>query len=168
MTTTRRLSSILLGLLTVGFLVPSLPASAAVTYEIHHVATVDGATIRVEIRRETNFDAAKQPVILTYSPYNNLNGAQPANSSIAMRYNPRGIAFASADLLGTRGSTGCWDYGGLKEQQSGVDVVKFLAGKKANTEGEFLTWSNGNVGMTGGSYNGTTATMVAATGLPAL
>ena len=62
-------------------------------------------------------------------------------------------------MLGTRGSTGCWDYGGAKEQQSGVDVVKYLAD---------LPWSNGNVGMTGVSYEGTTANMVAATGIPEL
>jgi X-Pro dipeptidyl-peptidase len=60
-----------------------------------------------------------------------------------------------ADVLGTRGSTGCWDYGGAREQQSGVDVVRWLARRP---------WSNGRVGMTGGSYNGTTATMVAARG----
>ncbi|MFP5299571.1 MAG: CocE/NonD family hydrolase, partial [Actinomycetota bacterium] len=38
---------------------------------------------------------------------------------------------------------------------SGVDVVKWLAKRP---------WSNGKVAMTGGSYNGTTATMVAARG----
>ena len=68
---------------------------------------------------------------------------------------PQGYARAVADVLGTRGSTGCWDYGGPKEQQSGVDVVKWLADRK---------WSNGKVAMIGGSYNGTTASMVAARG----
>ncbi len=89
-----------------------------------------------------------------------MSGASP--------YLAMGIARAHADVLGTRGSTGCWDYGGADEQQSGVDVVRFLAGEIPDRDGKFLDWSNGNVGMTGGSYNGTTATMVAATGLPAL
>jgi X-Pro dipeptidyl-peptidase len=62
---------------------------------------------------------------------------------------------AVADVLGTRNSSGCWDYGGPKEQRSGVDLVKFLAKRR---------WSNGRVGMIGGSYDGTTATMVAAQG----
>ena len=56
-------------------------------------------------------------------------------------------------MLGTRNSTGCWDYGGPQETQSGVDVVNALAQ---------LPWSNGKVAMIGGSYDGTTANMVAA------
>ncbi|HET7483565.1 MAG TPA: CocE/NonD family hydrolase [Actinomycetota bacterium] len=139
---------------------PAAPAAAAgIVYEVHYVKSVGGALIRVEIERDTRFDAAKQPVILTYSPYNSLNGSQPAADGIAQQFVPQGYARAVADVLGTRGSTGCWDYGGRKEQQSGVDVVKYLA---------HLPWSNGNVGMTGVSYDGTTATMVAATGIPEL
>lgn len=130
-----------------------------VVYEVRYVPTVGGAEIRVEIQRDRRFDAAGQPVILTYSPYNSINGAKPAADSIADRYVPQGYARAVADVLGTRGSTGCWDYGGAAEQQSGVDVVKYLARQP---------WSNGNVGMTGVSYEGTTANMVAATGIPEL
>ncbi len=111
--------------------------------------------IRVEVRRDPSFDAAKQPVILTYSPDNSLSEPETADDSVGNRYVPRGYARAVADVLGTRGSTGCWDYGGADEQQSGVDVVKYLAA---------LPWSNGKVAMIGGSYNGTTATMVAARG----
>lgn len=146
---------------TLGALLPAAPASAAseIVYEVHYVKSVDGAMIRVEIQRDKQFDAAKQPVILTYSPYNSINGSQPAADSVAARYVPQGYARASADVIGTRGSTGCWDYGGAKEQQSGVDVVKYLAR---------LPWSNGKVGMTGVSYEGTTANMVAATGIPEL
>nr|MBA2530000.1 CocE/NonD family hydrolase [Euzebyales bacterium] len=134
---------------------PASPAAADETYQVHHVPTVGGAVIRVEIKRDPAFDAEKQPVILTYSPYNSLSEPQPASDSVARRYVPRGYARAVADVLGTRGSTGCWDYGGASEQQSGVDVVKYLARQP---------WSNGSVAMMGGSYNGTTATMVAARG----
>lgn len=138
-------------------LLPAVPVVAAdsVTYEVHYVETVDDAVVRVEIMRDTAFDASRQPVILTYSPYNSLGEPDPANDSIARRYVPQGYARAVADVLGTRGSTGCWDYGGPKEQQSGVDVVKYLARQP---------WSSGKVGMIGGSYNGTTANMVAARG----
>lgn len=134
------------------------PASAAPTdevYEVHYVDTVDGAKVRVEVWRDTSFDAGRQPVILTYSPYNSLSEPESARDSLGDTYVPKGYARAVADVLGTRGSTGCWDYGGRKEQQSGVDVVEYLAG---------LGWSNGKVAMIGGSYNGTTATMVAARG----
>jgi X-Pro dipeptidyl-peptidase len=133
---------------------PSVAAGTD-TYEVHHVATVDGAVVRVEVWRDTSFDGAGQPVILTYSPYSSLSEPETARDSLGETYVPQGYARAVADVLGTRGSTGCWDYGGRAEQQSGVDVVKFLAA---------LPWSNGNVAMTGGSYNGTTATMVAARG----
>lgn len=134
----------------------SAPASASEeAYEVHHVRTVDGAVVRVEIWRDTSYDARKQPVVLTYSPYNSLSEPETARDSLGEDLVPEGYARAVADVLGTRGSTGCWDYGGPKEQQSGVDVVKYLAR---------LPWSNGRVAMTGGSYNGTTASMVAARG----
>ena len=78
-----------------------------------------------------------------------------ANDALGEQFVPRGYARAVADVLGTRNSSGCWDYGGPKETQSGVDLVKFLARQK---------WSNGRVGMIGGSYDGTTANMVASRG----
>jgi X-Pro dipeptidyl-peptidase len=134
-------------------MVPSASAQETLVTETYHVPTVDDAVIRVEITRDTRFQDA--PVILTYSPYNNLKEPNPSLDGYAERYVPIGYARAVADVLGTRGSTGCWDYGGLKEQQSGVDVVKFLAAQP---------WSNGRVGMIGASYEGTTATMVAARG----
>ena len=162
-------------------LLPALPSAAFVptaaraknlaapVTTVHYVPTVGDAVIRVEVTRHADLDSAGQGVLLTYSPYNTLgdptsSGTVSGNSEFLSM----GIARAHADVLGTRGSTGCWDYGGAAEQQSGVDVVRFLAGEIPDTDGTTLEWSNGNVGMTGGSYNGTTATMVAATGLPAL
>ena len=135
---------------------PALPASGATTYEVRYVPTVGGAVIRVEIQRDPALDP--QPVILTYSPYNSLNEAgdgTTADDGLASRYNPQGYARAVADVLGTRGSTGCWDYGGPAEQQSGVDLVNWLSAQP---------WSTGDVGMIGVSYEGTTANMVAARG----
>lgn len=124
-------------------------------YEVHYVPTVGDAVIRVEVWRDASYDAERQPVILTYSPYNSVAEPEPARDSVGRTYVPEGYARAVADVLGTRGSTGCWDYGGRAEQQSGVDVVKWLADRD---------WSNGKVAMIGGSYNGTTASMVAARG----
>jgi X-Pro dipeptidyl-peptidase len=131
-----------------------LPAAAQgkVVLENYTVPTVDGATINVEVARD---DAdGPVPVLLTYSPYNTTseNGGNIAEGD---PWIARGYARAYADVLGTRGSTGCWDYGGARETQSGVDVVKFLAKQG---------WANGNVGMMGASYDGTTANMVAAQG----
>ncbi len=131
------------------------PGSETETYEVHYVPTVGDAVIRVEIWRDTAFDEAGQPVILTYSPYNSLGEPEPARDTVGERYVPEGYARAVADVLGTRGSTGCWDYGGAAETRSGVDVVHWLADQE---------WSSGKVAMIGGSYNGTTASMVASQG----
>ncbi len=167
-----RLGALLLTPLVAGMLAlatPTAPDAAALplgapeaevavpdeVYEVHYVKTVGDAVIRVEVWRDRRYDAAKQPVLLTYSPYNSIAEPTPAKDSLGKKFVPKGYARAVADVLGTRGSTGCWDYGGRNEQQSGVDVVKWLAKRD---------WSNGKVAMIGGSYNGTTASMVAARG----
>ncbi len=125
-------------------------SGAATVYEIHYVRSVDNSLLRVEVLRPDQ--AEPVPVILKYSPYNSLGEPETADGS---PWVGKGYAYAVADVLGTRGSSGCWDYGGLLEQQSGVDVVNHLAEQE---------WSNGNVGMTGVSYDGTTANMVAEAG----
>ena len=132
------------------------PAHAAeIITESYYVPTVDGALVYVEVRRDKALadSGEKIPVILTYTPYTVLGGG--VGDGHGNRYVPRGYARAWADVIGTRNSTGCWDYGGPKEQQSGVDLVNFLASQE---------WSNGKIAMIGGSYDGTTATMVAARG----
>lgn len=131
-------------------------AEAAIVSEVFWVDSVGGTKIRVETRRDAQFDP--QPVLLTYSPYTVHAGATPAADGYASRYNRFGIARAVAHVIGTGGSDGCWDYGGLNEQQSGVDVVNALS------DPNVVPWTNGKVAMIGVSYEGTTATMVAARG----
>jgi X-Pro dipeptidyl-peptidase len=94
----------------------------------------------------------KVPIILTYTPYSALGGVTPLTTDrlrdpISEYFVPRGYARAIFDLVGTNGSSGCYDYGGIRERQSGAELVDHL--------GE-LDWSNGRVGMIGGSYDGTT------------
>ena len=149
-----------LAVLALGLTVPA-PASAEVVHETYRVPTVGGAEIAVEVMRDADA-RGKQPVLLTYSPYNTLGETRSgslANDAYGQRYVPRGYVRAVADVLGTRNSSGCWDYGGARETQSGVDLVRFLARQK---------WSNGRVGMIGTSYDGTTANMVASRGIPEL
>lgn len=93
-------------------------------------------------------EGVKVPVILTYSPYNAINC--PSNVGCDVHdpfYVPRGYARAVFDVVGTRESSGCYDYGGIRERESGYDLVEFLGTQP---------WSNGKVGMIGGSYDGTT------------
>lgn len=92
------------------------------------------------------------PVILTYTPYGDIyqalnDGESPAKDGIAEYFVPRGYARVMVDLIGCRNSGGYYDYGGIRERLSGKELVDAL--------GE-LPWTNGNVGMIGGSYDGTT------------
>jgi len=66
---------------------------------------------------------------------------------------PRGYAFIGMDLRGTRNSSGCQQYGDRDEAIDAVDVIDWIAEQP---------WSNGKVGMTGGSYDGTIANGAAA------
>src|SRR3954447_15147892 len=109
---------------------PGATLAADPVFEKYKVPTVGGAEINVEVMRPADNPGA--PVILTYSPYNTLSETTPptlANDARGQRYVPRGSARAVADVLGTRNSSGCWDYGGADEQQSGVDLVNFLAAR---------------------------------------
>jgi X-Pro dipeptidyl-peptidase len=66
---------------------------------------------------------------------------------------PRGYAFVAMDLRGTRNTSGCQQYGDRDEVFDAVDTVDWVADQP---------WSNGRVGMTGGSYDGTIALGAAA------
>jgi len=66
---------------------------------------------------------------------------------------PRGYAVALMDLRGTRNSSGCEVYGDQQEALDAVNVVDWIASQ---------SWSNGKVGMIGGSYDGTIANGAAA------
>src|SRR3954447_23062843 len=134
------------------------PATAVAADPIHEIVKVPTKYGRMWAEVTRPAGGEKVPIILTLSPYNSLGetpGGYVSDDSLATTYVPKGYARVVADVLGTRNSTGCWDYGGRKEQQSGVDLVNALAK---------LPWSNGKVAMIGGSYDGTTANMVAVRG----
>ena len=106
------------------------------------------------------------PVILTYSPYNDISSPQSevasiANDGLADYYVPRGYARAVFDLVGCRNSGGCYDYGGYRERITGRQLVEYLGGEP-DAAGDYADADGGsagtrNVGMIGASYNGTTA-----------
>ena len=148
---TRRLFTLLLALAAlVATAAPAAAQAPEMITESYRVPSVGGDEVFVEVTRPKE---GKSPVILTYSPYNILGEPNPSQDGYATKFGPLGYARAVGDVLGTRNSSGCWDYGGPNEQQSGVDLVNFLASQP---------WSNGKVAMIGGSYDGTTANMVAA------
>lgn len=127
--------------------------------ETARVPMRDGETLFVEMRRPVVPASVRVPIILTLSPYNDLSSPFPpeiksltATNAVANFFVPRGYARAIADVRGTRESSGCWDYGGVKERQDGYDLVEWLGTRP---------WSNGKVAMIGGSYEGTTANAAA-------
>jgi X-Pro dipeptidyl-peptidase len=66
---------------------------------------------------------------------------------------PRGYAVALMDLRGTRNSSGCEVYGDKQEALDAVAAIDWIVSQ---------SWSNGKVGMIGGSYDGTLANGAAA------
>ena len=103
--------------------------------------------IYAEVARPTkNGKMVKGPAVLTYSPYSVLG--RSSNRGLVSE----GYVAVFADVVGTGNSGGCYDYGGIREKETGYDIVEWIAKQK---------WSTGKVAMTGGSYNGTTATATA-------
>lgn len=63
-----------------------------------------------------------------------------------------GFAYVAASVPGTGRSGGCFGLGGLQEQTVMAEFIDWVGEQP---------WSNGNVGMVGGSYDGTTQWMAA-------
>jgi X-Pro dipeptidyl-peptidase len=128
----------------------SQPVYTEFVDEEYRVPT-DHGTIYGVVRRPVVPEGVKVPVILTYSPYHVLDRPVAAmtaqTDAFTMYYASRGYARASFDLVGTRESSGCYDHGGIREQETARDVIEFLGTQE---------WSSGKVGMIGGSYDGTT------------
>ena len=87
---------------------------------------------------------------------------------------PRGFAVVHSESPGTGLSQGCPTVGGINESLAPKAVVDWLNGRAkgytAAVGGEEIVadWSNGNVGMTGTSYNGTLPLAAATTGVDGL
>lgn len=120
--------------------------------EALEVETTHGI-LRGEVKRPVVEDGVTVPIILVVSPYGVLNESLSTyndveNDATSRYFTPRGYAFATFDAIGTHASGGCTDFGGLGERESTAQLVDHLGG---------LEWSNGKVGMIGGSYDGTLA-----------
>ncbi|MFI8519759.1 Xaa-Pro dipeptidyl-peptidase [Streptomyces sp. NPDC085481] len=157
-------------------------------------ADADGRTDRVAVDvvrpREPAAAGRKIPVIMDASPYYACCGR--GNESQRKTYDadgrpvqfplfydnyfvPRGYAFVAVDLAGTSRSDGCDDVGGRSDVQSAKAVVDWLNGRARGyttrtgaERARAATWSTGDVGMIGKSWDGTIANGVAATGVEGL
>jgi len=106
-------------------------------------------------------EGTKVPVIMTIHPYYDFGGEGIAGADsdpntvpdggvgkwVYDTFVPHGYALAQASTFGTGQSTHCQDVKGLGEQVGIQAVVQWLGEQE---------WSNGNVGLMGKSYAGTT------------
>ncbi|WP_190123568.1 Xaa-Pro dipeptidyl-peptidase [Streptomyces inusitatus] len=149
----------------------------------------DRVAVDIVRPREPASQGRRIPVIMDASPYYACCGR--GNESQRKTYDargnpvllplhydnyfvPRGYAFAAVDLAGTNRSDGCADVGGRSDIQSAKAVVDWLGGRakgytsRTGDERARASWSNGDTGMIGKSYDGTIANGVAATGVEGL
>ena len=129
------------------------PVTASTDIIIEHqvaMKTRDGVILYADIYRPKSSD--KFPVILIRTPYD-----KSVNWTVMPAYKivPRGYVFIIQDVRGRYTSEGEW-YPFKHEQADGYDAVEWAAS---------LPYSNGKVGMMGGSYVGATQ-MLAAIGAP--
>ncbi len=131
-------------------LIPQLTLAAepyAVTIEHGVVAKMrDGTVLRADIYRPTT--AGKFPVILKRTPYDKHNVDA---ADFGVKGASRGYVVINQDVRGRYTSDGEW-YPFLHESNDGYDTVEWAAA---------LPYSNGKVGMYGGSYVGATQMLAA-------
>ena len=146
----RRTTSLLLVLLAVGaLLAPAGAVAAPVTLTGVRIPTSDGTALVADVYLP---DATGVfPAILQMTPYN--------RTLLDSRYRDQGYAKVNVDVRGTGQSEGAMCIFCDREQQDAAEVVDWIAAQP---------WSDGNVGMTGTSYEGITALLAAAKQPPAL
>ncbi|MEA3203773.1 MAG: hypothetical protein QOI63_1452 [Thermoplasmata archaeon] len=125
-------------------------ASAGATLEHHRIPVAEPVELDSYVWRPAT--PAKVPVILTVTPY--YGGGDPAASPLgnpsamlADDFVPRGYAVGFVSVRGTGDSGGCFAQGGPQEAVDIARAVDYYGGQP---------WSNGNVGLIGVSYDGTT------------
>jgi hypothetical protein len=124
----------------------------AVVYEGNvAMVTRDGVTLRSDIFRPKA--DGKFPVLLERTPYNKYS-----NLDTGLRGAARGYVVVLQDVRGRWASEGEW-YAFKNEPADGYDAVEWAAS---------LPYSNGKVGMIGGSYVGATQVLAAITSPPHL
>ena len=110
-------------------------------------------------------DACQVPVIAEVGPYYNdgdvdaLTPADRLGRMLIENYVPHGYGVAQVSVFGTGESNHCMDLMGTDEQR-GIDAAVTWLGSQG--------WSNGNVGLIGKSYDGSTPWQAATFGNPHL
>ncbi|MGW6932741.1 CocE/NonD family hydrolase [Lentzea sp. NPDC054927] len=157
------------------------PAAAAITETVFVESTTDSDAdgkldrIAADVMRPDT--AGKVPIVMEASPYYGL-GAEMAATNVPRGFKrwydeyfvPRGYAVVEMEMQGTSRSTGCPTTGGPEDTASVRAVVDWLNGRAkafyADGREAVASWSTGNVGMLGVSYNGTLPNAAAAANIP--
>ncbi|MEU4541408.1 CocE/NonD family hydrolase [Streptosporangium sp. NPDC023825] len=144
--------------------------------------------VRVDIvRPKESGSGLKVPVIMQESPYYDDPGVgyeiekktYDANGNVKKfpmyfdnYFVPRGYAFVSVDMIGTRLSDGCPTSYGASDVLGGKAVVDWLNGRATayDDQGKPVkaTWTTGSTAMIGHSYEGALGAAVAGTGVRGL
>ena len=146
-----------LWLITVTTALLIVPAAYAVdSYPVSYERNVtvgmrDGVTLRADIYRPDV--AGRFPVLLQRTPYDKNNGV-----SFGLKAAAQGYVVIIEDVRGRYASEGEW-YPFKNESKDGYDTVEWAAA---------LPYSNGKVGMFGGSYVGATQMLAAIAAPPHL
>jgi putative CocE/NonD family hydrolase len=132
------------------------PATYPATFsEERFIRMHDGIELGATITYPSEDGAApapgRFPVVLNMTPYGRDGGC---SCESAGDYATRGFVLAVVDVRGTGGSQGNLDknYFSPREARDGYELVEFLGTQP---------WSNGKVGMSGGSYLGITQYLTA-------
>jgi uncharacterized protein len=137
---------------------PTLPAATYKTVSSYLMIGMDdgvrlGATITFPSKDGSTRAPGRFPVVLSMTPYGRDGVCGCPDQSV---YPSRGIISAVVDVRGTGGSEGDLNgnYFSPREQRDGHDLVEWFGTQR---------WSNGKVGMAGGSYVGITQYLTAET-----
>lgn len=96
---------------------------------------------------------ARHAVVLSRFPYNSPDNFAPAPRSV---YLHNRIVFVGQDCRGTGQSQGDAQPYGLKEREDAEDTIRWICSQQ---------WSNGKLGMEGGSYGGAVQWLAALSGM---
>ncbi|SDF76349.1 X-Pro dipeptidyl-peptidase [Lentzea fradiae] len=160
----------------------SAAAPAAITETVYVESTTDSDSdgkpdrIATDVMRPDT--GGRVPVVMEASPYYGLGAAAATSLTVPRGFGrwydeyfvPRGYAVVEVEMQGTSRSTGCPTSGGPEDTASVRAVVDWLNGRAkafyADGREAVASWSTGNVGMLGVSYNGTLPNAAAAANIP--
>ncbi|MFD9699897.1 CocE/NonD family hydrolase [Lentzea sp. NPDC059081] len=157
-------------------------AAAAITETVYVESAMDSDSdgkldrIAADVMRPDT--TGRVPIVMEASPYYGLSAAKATSAGVPRGFGrwydeyfvPRGYAVVEVEMQGTSRSTGCPTTGGPEDTASVRAVVDWLNGRAkayyADGREASATWSTGNVGMLGVSYNGTLPNAAAAANIP--